>query len=215
MHNLLKTGATIAALGACNIALASEHFVVREYSVDVANLTEFRIDAGVGVLDVVSSEDNVLRVEVEIEGNRQGIFRPRKRDVSDIDIKARIKGDILYVELSDGDYDDIELHWRVELPSLERTQLDLAVGQMNVSVGKTNLEVDLGVGEVNVTMPRRYAGEIDMEVGVGGVNLRGADNVDNHRSITSGETTGRGDGSSSIEVDVGVGKATVVLSSAT
>lgn len=215
MQNLIKLSGAILTLGACNIALAAEHFVVREYHLDASEISEFKIDAGIGVLDVEPSEDDELRIELEIEGNRKGFLRFKKRDVSEIDIKTRIKGSALYVELSDDDYDDLELHWRVFLPAFERTELNLSVGQINASVGHTNLEVDLGVGEANITMPRAYAGKIDMEVGVGGLHLKGAENVDKRRAIVSEEARGNGEGTNDIEVDVGVGEANVVLSHAT
>lgn len=211
MPNLLKISGAFIALGVSQLALASDHFVVREHHIDVSDINEFRIDAGVGVLDVVPSYDDMLHIEVEIEGNREGFFRRSKRDVTDIDVKTRVKGDTIYVELNDDDYDDLELHWRIAMPQFKRTELDLSVGQINAELGATALEVDLGVGEANITVPRHSVGKVNVDVGVGGVHLRGANDIERHRAIVSEEISGFGDGEYEVEVDVGVGEATVVL----
>ena len=179
-----------------------------------SDLSEFRIDAGVGVLDVEPSEDNELHIEVELEGNRKGFFSHRKRDVTDLDIKTSVRNGTLYVELNDDDYDDLEVHWRVSLPSLERTYLDLSVGQINAVVGATELEVELGVGEANVTVPEMYVGDVEVDVGVGSAKLKGAENTKSDRAIVSEEVVGNGLGDRKLKVDVGVGEANVRLSPA-
>lgn len=213
MPNLLQLSGAFIAFGVSQLALASDHFVVREHHIDVSDIDEFRIDAGVGILDVEPSEDDQLHIVVEIEGNRQGFFRRSKRDVTDIDVKTRVKGDTIFVELNDDDYDDLEVHWRIAMPQFKRTELDLSVGQINAQLEATTLEVDLGVGEANVTVPRRSTGKVKIDVGVGGAHLRGANDTERHRAIVSEEVSGFGDGEHDIEVDVGVGEASVVLAS--
>ncbi|MDX1492314.1 MAG: hypothetical protein R3332_13615 [Pseudohongiellaceae bacterium] len=214
MQNLIKTAGAIILIAGTQVTLASDHHVVREHIIDASDITEFRIDAGVGVLDVDPSEDNELRIELEIEGNRQGFFRRGKRDVTDLDVEIKKRGDILYVELNDDDFDDLELHWRITLPSLERTHLDLSVGQINAKLGATALDVELGVGEANISAPHTYVGNIEVDVGVGSAKLRGADNIKSDRAIVSEEVVGNGFGHMDMTVDVGVGEANVKLSPA-
>ncbi len=60
----------------------------------------------------------------------------------------------LKIELTEDDFDDLEVHWTIEMPVVATTSLNLAVGQLIARVGATELDVNVGVGQASVTAAR-------------------------------------------------------------
>ena len=78
-------------------------------------------------------------------------------------------------------------------------------------IGATELEVELGVGDVNVEAPEDSVGRVDLNVGVGDARLRGGEVLDNDSVFISKSIRKKGNGAHDIEVDLGVGDADVRL----
>jgi len=72
--------------------------------------------------------------------------------IKEIDIVVTKRGDRLIVEINEKDLDNVELHWRIEMPGVRRTTGNLGVGQIIAEVQNTELRVDLGVGEASVAL---------------------------------------------------------------
>ena len=72
--------------------------------------------------------------------------------IKEIDIVVTKRGDRLIVEINQKDLDNVELHWRIEMPGVRRTTGNLGVGQIIAEVQNTELRVDLGVGEASVAL---------------------------------------------------------------
>jgi len=93
----------------------------------------------------------------------------------------------------------------------DTTSLNLAVGQLIARVGATELDVNVGVGQASVTAARIDTGHIVASAGVGSATVHGANRSDSQRAFVSENVDGFGEGEFNIEVNVGVGEASVFL----
>jgi hypothetical protein len=107
--------------------------------------------------------------------------------------------------------DDTNSEWTVQLPVVAITYIDFGVGEIGGLFGATKLSVELGVGEVDVELPAASAGDIEISVGVGDADLRGATDEDKDSAFVSQDIHGRGNGDKEINLEVGVGDAIVTL----
>jgi hypothetical protein len=191
-------------------AWAANNEVTRTLNVDLGNVDALVIDGGVGTIDIVPVAGTTLRIEVAIEGNRTGLLQ-RKRDVTDIELAQHLDNGELKIELTEDDFDDLEVHWTIEMPAVATTSLNLAVGQLIARVGATELDVNVGVGQASVTAARIDTGHIEASAGVGSATVHGANRSDSQRAFVSENVDGFGEGEFNIEVNVGVGEASVFL----
>lgn len=199
----------IAALFSA-LVQAANHEATRTLDVDLNEVEALVIEGGVGTMDIVPVPGTTLHVVVELEGDRTGLLRGR-RDVTDIDLRQNLRNGELTVELTEDDFDDLEVHWTIEMPAVAMTSLNLAVGQLTARVGATDLDVNVGVGQVAVTAAKSDTGHIEASAGVGSATLQGANRSDSQRAFVSENVDGFGEGDYDIEVNVGVGEASVFL----
>jgi hypothetical protein len=126
----------------------------------------------------------------------------------DVELESRVRNDRLVLELEE---DDTTTEWTVQLPVVAVTNIHMGVGEIKGTFGATELDVELGVGEVDIEVPAASAGDISVEVGVGDANLRGADDERSDGAMMFQDKRGKGQGDKEISVEVGVGEASVTL----
>jgi hypothetical protein len=206
LHALLA--AIVLASGA---AFATDkdnsHYVLREYTIPLDDIDEIELHASVGSVEILPHDANEVRLVLEIEGQRSGWLR-RRHDVSNIELEHDVRGHRLVLRQTE---EDTKTEWTVRMPAVARTTLNLGVGEIDADLGATKLLVKLGVGDADVTLPAASTGEVDIDVGVGNANLRGANSVDGKRAIVSETVRGHGNGALDARVKVGVGDASVWL----
>lgn len=182
---------------------------VRTHRADIDGITDITFEGGVGEMTIVRATGSELLVELEIESERN--WRGKRRNISDIDVVMDRRGDRLHVSLNEDDMDNLELNWRIALPDVARTTVNLGVGQLIAETGDTDLRVELGVGDARIGIPRQHTGRIDASVGVGSVHMDGARDTVSKRAFVSESVYGYGDGIRDAQVEVGVGEVSVVL----
>jgi hypothetical protein len=200
-NRCLATLLGASLLMASHIASADEDFVVRHYTFDLSDVQEIELRGSVGTMRIEPTDSKELELVLEIEGNRDGFFRHRK-DVSEVELKVRERGDRLVLEQTE---EDTETDWTIYLPVVARTVIEFGVGEVDAEIGATDLKMDVGVGDVDVVAPESDAGYIDLSVGVGDARMKGGRIVDADRAFISQDIRGRGDGDHEISIDVGVG----------
>jgi len=208
-----KTTFAVLALGAASLgasAFASDDVVIHHYSYSLDSINEVSIDGGIGTMEVIHTDGKELRVELELEGKRRFLLL-NKRDVSEIEVEDRVRGDHLSLRLNEDELDNVNAHWRVELPSVARTHINLGVGQITAAFADTELELDVGVGAGDISLARRFVGRVETSAGVGSAELHGANDTVSKRAIVSEKTYGYGDGHHRMELNVGVGEMQVRL----
>lgn len=212
--SVLKTSIIVLLISAATLLAGTSTAatsVTRNHSVDVTDVEEIVLEGGVGSMKIETTTGTELQVELDIEAERN--WWGRRRDVDDIDLKISRSGTRLTIEVNEHDLDNLELHWRVAMPEVEKTSINLGVGTIIAEVGDTELNVDLGVGEARINVPLQHAGLIETSAGVGDASISGGTDTVNDRATVSANARSHGAGSSDIDVQVGVGDASVSLSS--
>jgi phage shock protein PspC (stress-responsive transcriptional regulator) len=90
-------------------------------------------------------------------------------------------------------------------------ELNLDLGSVALQSGTTQLDANVGVGHLVITVPEGVALEIDAQAGVGEVNILGArdDGLDAHRTVSVAGSTPDAP-VLDVEADVGIGNIEVV-----
>jgi len=190
-------------------AKADEH-VSRTHIFDLDGIEEIEFSNGVGRFEISQTNEDEMRVMLDIESEKKGFFR-RSADVSDMDIEVKERGDRLYLSFEEK---NAKAEWIVEIPksaNVERTAIQMGVGEVEVDIGETELEIELGVGDVFVEAPESSVGRVEINVGVGDASLRGGEILDRDSVFISKSINGEGNGNFSLEVDLGVGDVDVRL----
>ncbi len=187
--------------------LQAQDRVTRMHQFDLDGIEEIEINNAVGSIELNIVEGSELRVELELEGDREGFFR-RRRDVGNVDLALEEDDDRLSLSIDD---DDVTAHWTVFMPEVSLIDIDLGVGEIDAEIGASSLQINVGVGDVEVEAPLKEIGDIHVSSGVGDARIRGADNVDQSRQIVSEQSDARGEGIHDIDIEVGVGSAIVRL----
>ena len=85
------------------------------------------------------------------------------------------------------------------------------MGEVEGVFGATALNVDLGVGNVDVELPLASTGAVKLSAGVGDTRLTGGGDTTVDRAFVSHELRGHGDGDFDAHIEVGVGDVEVSL----
>jgi len=191
-------------------AHADENHAIQHYSYSLDDINEVEINGGVGEMEIVHTDGDEIKIELELEGKRR-YWIMNKRSVSEIELVQSTRGDKLKIGMNDDDVKHVDIHWRIELPSVARTKINLGVGRIEGEFADTELELDVGVGAADIAVARSSAGRLELHSGVGSAYLHGANNLVSKRAFTSEQTYGYGDGQLPMEFNVGVGEMKVRL----
>ena len=184
--------------------------ITRTHTFDLDDIEQIEFSNTVGRFEIIQTNADVMRVTLDIESEKRGFFR-RSTDVSDMDIEVKERGDTLFLTFEEK---NAEAEWLVEVPDsarLDRIIVQMGVGKVELEINDTELDVKLGVGDINVEAPEDSVGRIDLNVGVGDATLRGGDIINNDSVFITKRIRGEGNGSNDIEVDLGVGDADIRL----
>jgi len=205
----IHVATTLVALSLlpATLALADQDRLVLDYQFDIDDISEIEIDGSVGQMIFETGNPDEIRLVLEIEGDDGGWFH-RAKDVSDVELRSRIAGDRLILTQDEKKTNTV---WRILMPEVTRTRVHLGVGEIRGEFGNTDLDIDMGVGEVDIQLPLDSAGDIDLSVGVGDISLQGGIDVDADRAMVSQDLRARGNGNRDLRVDLGVGDIDVVL----
>ena len=223
--------AGLAGLLACGVIAARD--LDAEY--DAADVEELQIKARVGEIRLEASDDDRIRVELELEPDDDA-----GSEVDDLidgaEIEVTRRNDRLHLEVifpgsrhSDDDDVDIMEKWRVEAPARLRANLEVSVGELEVNgieggvegrvgVGETTINVPSGsvmlkasVGEVTVRNGTKSVGKVDLDTNVGEVTLNvDGGYIESESSFFVGQRlVWSGEGGDDISVRVNVGEIDV------
>ena len=188
-------------------SVKADEQVTRYHTFDLDQVEEVEFSNNVGRIEIIPVEGNEMRIVLDIESNRNGIFR-RKVNVDNMDIEVKERGNTLFLSF---DEKNTKAEWVVEMPAVAITIIEMGVGEIKLEVGATDLDIELGVGEVSVNAPETSVGRINLNVGVGEANIRGGEILDRDSVFISQSVRAQGDGDHPLEIDLGVGEINVRL----
>lgn len=144
--------------------------IVAEF--DAGRFEQLAVSAGKGSVRVSAVDGDTIHVTVELESD-DGWFSDE--DESDLD-DARIASTELAstlrlrIDLPRGfDEDDVEEHWKIQIPAHMQTKLRIGVGMIEVRDTSGDVEAHAGVGEVDIDV---LSGNVRAHTSVGDVQVR-------------------------------------------
>ena len=175
--------------------------VTRYHTFDLDQVEEVEFSNNVGRIEITPVNGNEMRIVMDIESNRHGLFR-RQVNVDNMDLEVKERDDTLFLSFEEK---GAKAEWVIEMPAVARTNIEMGVGELKLEVGATNLDIELGVGEVSVIAPEDSVGRINLNVGVGEADIRGGEILDRDSVFISQSVRAQGNGDHPQEIDLGVG----------
>ena len=193
------------------------------------------LSSGIGDVTITAREAiDEVSIEVVLTPRRGGIFsskRQAERDVETASLDVAVKHESLKLSISPADDDDrrFEEKWIIEMPSRLAIKLEHGVGDVLIRAATAGIELDSGVGDIDI---EAIDGDITVDLGVGNAVVRApaavyasaeaAGGVGSAHITVRGEkiegggfvshaASWSGDGSSRLNVSVGVGDAVIEL----
>lgn len=198
------TGFTLLTASAAAFA-GNEKVLTKEIALD--NISQLVLDAHVGTVKLSASNDNQIHIYVKVsEKDGWSLFKASPEDAK---LKIDNNGQRIKVSLNGDEYGE---EWKIEIPPLDRIDADLGVGEMTIKGISANLSIDVGVGEVSIySLAEAYA-SAKAESGVGAASIDSdVGQAHQNRSMVSEEVSWVGQGKYAIDVEVGVGDASIKL----
>jgi hypothetical protein len=210
--NRLAVLACVLALPAA--AAGNESRTITE-SFELAPGQQVRVDFPVGELRLTGVEGATVAVEIELHSDEGG--RRCVEGLEHVELESDATAGRLLLRIEKEPkwaWDDLEMEAEIRLPADRELAVDMGVGQLEVDGMRGEVTLDLGVGEVDVTVPAAGVRSVRLDAGVGQTSLRLPEGwVDERRSFLIGSEIhwNEGRGAADVWVDVGVGEASVRL----
>jgi hypothetical protein len=175
--------------------------------IDAEDLVHVDFEISIAQMDIEVYDGDVLELDLVIEADRDWWIFGRK-DIDNVELEVDRNGEQLKLRLDDN---DIQQEWVVRLPAHLAVSMDLGVGEVEFTDFANDLNLELGVGSMQLNVADNVDFEsIHLNAGVGDTSVRGFDNgSDNERSFVGADSWYHGDGEFVVEVEVGVGDARV------
>jgi hypothetical protein len=195
-------------------AAADEVVRTIDHQFSAADIAGIHLDFPVGEMQVDAGAGREVRIQLKLECDSQRQTRCVEA-AKGVEVVAGRSGDRMHVQLKGwpkGGTRGLEAHFVVVVPRDLPLKAELGVGEMRISGVESDLNVDLGVGEVNVKMPESAVASVSVDTGVGEAGLF----AQGHRWESGGLVSrelhwNEGRGKAAVNVDCGVGEAQVRL----
>jgi hypothetical protein len=213
----MRTLALVAliAIGAALPARA-ENLGTLQASWPAQKLDRIRVEFPVGDLTLVAGDVPTLRASMTVRcrhASSRCIERSKRLKIistqSGRSRSVKVEG---YPKFNNG---GLEVSLRLELPRSLAADVEMGVGDLVVEGVEGDLSIELGVGDVDVAVRESDVRSVHMAVGIGDATL---DHGGRHQRISGfiGKNVrwNEGPGNSRVNVEVGVGDATVRMDQA-
>ena len=172
-----------------------------------------RLEFPVGDLKVVANDDTHVRLSLQVKcrGNEDRCEERARRLKLESDdaggvLSLKVTG---YPKYNSGGFN---LQGTLQVPRALALRLEMGVGALSIDGVEGNLDVDLGVGEADISAPRHSVRSVSVQTGVGDAEIRNAGTKSaSHGFIGRTASWDAGTGGSRVDLHVGVGDATVRL----
>jgi hypothetical protein len=179
----------------------------------VEDATSVRADLPVGEFEVATSRDADVHLRLHVTCKD---WNDRcDQQIHDLVIRARRDGSVLRFSLDNVpwiQHDSFKVKGILEVPPKLAVQVKVGVGQLTVRDVHDDLDVELGVGEVEVRMRQKDVRSVRLSSGVGDASLDvGARHMRSSGLLGHRLHWSEGPGEAEVEVEVGVGESSVEL----
>jgi hypothetical protein len=203
----------VALLGSLPAA-ADEVVRTLDRQLSAADVSGIHLDFPVGEVEVAAGTGRQVQVQVRLECDSKRQSRCVEA-AKEIEIISSTSSDRLHVGLKGwpkAGTRGLEAHYVVSVPRDLALKAELGVGEMRISGLESDVNADIGVGEVTVKMAASAVASVNVDTGVGDANLFAQGRHWESSGLVSRELNWReGRGKAAINVDCGVGEAEVRL----
>jgi len=188
------------ALGGQSLDAATSKTITREFATD--DLKTLELDVTTAEVDIEVYDGDNVQVEVTLEAHRR-FFGLRAGSVDDIELEVRQSPDKLFLGL---DQKNLDQHWVLLVPGQLAMIVHVNIGDVDIQKVKNNLDMEVGVGSIQVDVIEAVFRDIHVATGVGDATIQGMQNrADHKRSVVSASATYRGEGTHHVDIQLGVG----------
>ena len=205
----------ITGIAIITLALAAPLFAaddIQNHRFDAAGLKQLRLEHPVGELEIVGTDTSAVEVRMEIECDSRNC----QDKIDDIRLESRTKNGELrltvdgYPTWSKG----VSVNLELRVPRAMRLAIEHGVGETSIEDVKGDIDLEAGVGEVEIRVLANdfRSAEIELGVGESELTVEGSTIEGDSFLFVGGETEWhKGRGESSLRIEVGVGEASVRL----
>jgi hypothetical protein len=214
-HLVFAAAASAALfLGAASGAQASGRREIRHEFAHTAG-QPIELEFPIGELRIVGYEGTKVEVDIRAEcrwSSSRCEARLERLAVDDRSSDRRMR-----LEVDDGGFfrgSGLELRAEIRVPSSAPLAVEMGIGELNIRDMANDLHVDLGIGEVKVSVPETSAAGVTVDAGIGESDLHGPSRSVRHARpmlVGSHLSWNAGEGRAQIDVSVGIGEAKVYL----
>jgi hypothetical protein len=212
----MKKTALIIAAGLLWVLPAGAREVVRSFrqQIPIANAHKILLDFPVAELNVDSVPGNQVGLDVKVTcREKTGRCADRAHELK---LVYDNSGEVFKIEMKKfpkwHGSGQLKIVARITVPRNLALRAELGVGEMNVHGVAGDLDVNLGVGQVNVDLPKEAIASVNLDTGIGEASLvAGGRHYSSSGLIAKELSWDKGTGRSKVKVDCGVGEIDVVL----
>jgi hypothetical protein len=171
------------------------------------------VDVPVGEVVVEAGSDPQVHLEVRLECDdgrdacrdlAQRVKVVYSRDAGDLTLRLK--------EWPKNRNKGLEAYVRVQVPRDLPLKAHLGVGALRIESLESSVEADLGVGELNITLPAAAVGSVNADTGIGEANLvAGGRHYESAGLVAKEIRWTKGTGKARVEADCGVGEINIRL----
>ena len=179
------------------------------------DITEVVMEIGVGDVEVVADDSVTISAHVEIE-RKSGSFwgsHSSQREIEALEIDTRVEGHTMTLRLRPESRHNKHYseNWTVRLPANCAVKIKQGVGNVVVRDVAGALDIELGVGDIEIDGLYASFGRISAECGVGDVTVRTPEKRERGEGFVGHEVRTKGAGSAALNAEAGVGDVTIRL----
>ncbi len=202
MRQLRLISALVMALSATQVM--AEDVKVLEKVIDAKNFSKLVLEVPVGEINVKTSKGSDISLVVELQPDEDWLGR--SSDLSDAQISVRDTGSTLKLKVDLEDDDDVEQTWTVTMPAEMAASFNLGVGSVEIDDLVSDINVDVGVGEVDISVNTSLYDSIKLDAGVGDTSIKGGKGrYQRDQVLVTSSSQLQGEGKKELEANVGVG----------
>ncbi len=213
---MMKKTVLILAAALLWVLPAAADEVIRSFrqQIPIAKAHKIHLEFPVAELNVDSGASGQVGLDVKVKC-RQKTGRCADR-AHDLKLVYDNTGEVFKIEMKrfprwHGSH-NLKIVAHITVPRDLALRAELGVGEMNVHGVAGDLDVNLGVGQVNVDLPKEAFASVNLDTGIGEASLVAAGQRYESSGLMSKELSWRkGTGRSKVKVDCGVGEIDVVL----
>jgi hypothetical protein len=209
----MKKTALILAAALLWVLPAAADEVVRSFrqQIPIANAHKILLDFPVAELNIDSGASNQVGLDVKVKCRaKTGRCADRAHELK---LVYDNTGEVFKIEMKKfpkwhGSH-NLKIEAHITVPRDLALRAELGVGEMNVHGVAGDLDVNLGVGQVNVDLPKEAFASVNLDTGIGEASLVAAGQRYESSGLMSKELSwSKGTGRSKVKVDCGWARST-------